>query len=42
MSVFKINGDISPLNKDDQSEPGTLRGVITEVMTHNISHTRKL
>jgi hypothetical protein len=32
--------DIPPLSKDDQSKPGSLRGVITEVMTHNTIHTR--
>jgi hypothetical protein len=32
--------DIPPLNKDAQSQPGSLRGAITEVMTHNTSHTR--
>jgi hypothetical protein len=32
--------DVSPLNKDDRSKLGLLRGAITEVMTHNTSHTR--
>jgi hypothetical protein len=32
--------DISPLKKNGQSEPELLRGVIIEVMTHNISHIR--
>jgi hypothetical protein len=31
--------DIPPLSKDGQSSPGSLRGVIIEVMTHNTSHT---
>jgi hypothetical protein len=32
--------DIPPLSKDGQSEPGSLRGAITIVMTHITSHTR--
>jgi hypothetical protein len=31
--------DIPPLRKDGQSYPESLRGTITEVMTHNTSHT---
>jgi hypothetical protein len=32
--------DIPPLSKDGQSQPRSLRGVITEVITHNTSHTK--
>jgi hypothetical protein len=32
--------DVPPLNKDGQSQPELLWGAITEVMTHNTSHTR--
>jgi hypothetical protein len=32
--------DVPPLSKDGQSYLGLLWGVITEVMTHNTSHTR--
>jgi hypothetical protein len=31
---------IPPLSKDGQFYPGSLRGAITEVMSHNTSHTR--
>jgi hypothetical protein len=31
---------VPPLSKDGQSSLGSLRGAITEVMTHNTSHTR--
>jgi hypothetical protein len=34
--------DVPPLNKDGQSKPGSLWGAITEIMTHNTSHTRRL
>jgi hypothetical protein len=34
--------DIPPLSMGGQSSPGSLRGAITEVMTHNTSHTRRL
>jgi hypothetical protein len=34
--------DVPPLSKDSQSSPGSLRSAITDVMTHNTSHTRKL
>jgi hypothetical protein len=32
--------DVPPLSKDGQSKSGSLRGVITEVMMRNTSHTR--
>jgi hypothetical protein len=32
--------DVPPLSKNGQSKPELLWGVITEVMMHNISHTR--
>jgi hypothetical protein len=32
--------DVPPLSKDGQFKPGSLRGVITEVMMHNTLHTR--
>jgi hypothetical protein len=38
--IIDLLRDVPPLRKDGQSKPGSLRGVITEVMTHNISHTR--
>jgi hypothetical protein len=38
--VDDINCDVPPLSKDGQSKPGLLWGAITEVMTHNTSHTR--
>jgi hypothetical protein len=32
--------DVPPLNNDGRSKPGSLRGVITEVMMYNTSHIR--
>jgi hypothetical protein len=32
--------DVPPISKDGKSKPGSLRGIITEVITHNTSHTR--
>jgi hypothetical protein len=34
--------DVPPLSEDGQSKPRSLWAVITEVMTHNTSHTRRL
>jgi hypothetical protein len=39
-STVDINCDVPSLSKDNQSQPGSLRGVITDVITHNTSHTR--
>jgi hypothetical protein len=35
-----MNCDVPPLSKDGQYEPELLQGAITEVMTHNTSHTK--
>jgi hypothetical protein len=38
--IIDLLRDVPPLSKDGQSKLRSLRGVITEVMMHNISHTR--